>query len=133
MLRSGASLTCFVFIFQDMSGRGDCSAGGGGVGVSLEQQLENLSLSSSTWTSPLGSGPSHGVPVVSATSNHDSLGDAGLGVKMAEYVLGEWNSSHNPHLAPNHANGSTTHNGISSPNKEYCKCIKHIIRQQKTI
>ncbi|XP_022644433.1 pumilio homolog 1-like isoform X4 [Varroa destructor] len=103
---------------MDMSGRRECGGGGGGgggVGVSLETQLESLSLTSSTWntapSTPLhpGSGHTghHGVAPLAVPnalpSSHpnasgnqqDSLGDPGLGVKMAEYVLGEWVANSN--------------------------------------
>lgn len=75
------------------------------MGVSLEAQLESLSLTSSTWNPVTPSTPlhssAHPLPVPNALpgshpgtagNQQDSLGDPGLGVKMAEYVLGEWAS-----------------------------------------
>lgn len=76
------------------------------MGVSLEAQLESLSLTSSTWnpapSTPLHPGSGHPLPVPNSlpgghpnggSTQQDSLGDPGLGVKMAEYVLGEWMSN----------------------------------------
>ncbi|OQR73898.1 pumilio1-like [Tropilaelaps mercedesae] len=112
-----------------MSGRVECGGGGGGGGggsgggvdVSLEVQLESLSLTSSTWnaapSTPLHPGSGHsghhsvaplavpnalpGSHTNASGNQQDSLGDPGLGVKMAEYVLGEWASSSVSHNSAN--------------------------------